>query len=394
MAESADLDEVIADWTTALYEEGQAVHHWDVRAGAALYRVFLLESGLQVDIAFTPELDFGARSPSFELAFGEPVEVPPTEPPAFADVAGLGWLGVLHANKAIERGRPWEAAYWVASVRDQTLALACLRLGESPYYSRGVDRLPPGSRRRSRRASYAASSRTSSCAPSVRRGAACSRRSPARTPSWLTAYKRPSPEARLPPMARDDWRIRIELDQEQARGFLERLGIDISSRAKELAKELALDRLAVSHDADTVFVYAASAADAEQARSIVEAELEESDITPRQVVLEHWLDEDDRWDSEADQPDVEEELVARGFAPWEVRVECTSHDEADRLGDQLEADGYDVVRRWTYVIVGTRTREEADALAKRVHGEVEAGGELVWEVMPQNPFAVFGGLGG
>jgi hypothetical protein len=143
IAESADLDDVVAEWTSALYEEGQAVHHWDVRAGAALYRVFLLESGLQVDIAFTPELDFGARSPSFELAFGEPVEVAPTEPPAFADVAGLGWLGVLHANKAIERGRQWEAAYWIASVRDQTLALVCLRLGESPYYSRGVDRLPP-----------------------------------------------------------------------------------------------------------------------------------------------------------------------------------------------------------------------------------------------------------
>ena len=142
IAESADLDEVVADWTAVLYEEGHAVHHWDVRAGAALYRVFLLESGLQVDIAFTPELDFGARSPSFELAFGEPVEVPPTEPPAISDLAGLGWLGVLHANKAIERGRPWEAAYWVASVRDQTFALACLRLGESPYYSRGVDRLP------------------------------------------------------------------------------------------------------------------------------------------------------------------------------------------------------------------------------------------------------------
>jgi hypothetical protein len=195
-------------------------------------------------------------------------------------------------------------------------------------------------------------------------------------------------------MARDDWRIRIELDQEQARGFLERLGIDISSRAKELAEELALDRLAVSHDGDTVFVYAASAAEAEQARAIVEAELEESGTTPAEVVLEHWLDGEDRWDSEPDQPDVEEDLVARGFAPWEVRVECGSHDDADRLADQLEADGYDVVRRWTYLIVGTRTREEAEVLAKRVHGEVEVGGELVWEVMPQNPFAVFGGLGG
>jgi hypothetical protein len=195
-------------------------------------------------------------------------------------------------------------------------------------------------------------------------------------------------------MARDDWRIRIELREEEARGFLERLGIDISSRAKELAEELELDRLAVSHDADTVFVYAASAAEAEQARAIVTAELEESGIAAREVVLEHWLDKDDRWDSEPDQPDVEEELVARGFAPWEVRVDSGSHEEADRLADQLEAEGYDVVRRWTFLIVGTRTRDEAEALARRLHGEVAAGGELVWQVMPRNPFAVFGGLGG
>ena len=77
-----------------------------------------------------------------------------------------------------------------------------------------------------------------------------------------------------------------------------------------------------------------------------------------------------------------------------MRVECGSHEQADDLADQLEADGYEVVRRWTYLIVGTRTREEADELAKRVGGKVEAGGELVWEVMPRNPFAVFGGLGG
>ena len=195
-------------------------------------------------------------------------------------------------------------------------------------------------------------------------------------------------------MARDDWRIRIELAEEQARGFLERLGIDISSRAKELAEELELDRLAVSHDADTVFVYAASAAEAAQARTLVDAELEESGVDVREVALEHWLDDEDRWDSEPDLPDVEEELVARGFAPWEVRVECDSHEQADDLADQLEADGYEVVRRWTYLIVGTRTREEAEALAQRVGGKVEAGGELVWEVMPRNPFAVFGGLGG
>jgi len=194
-------------------------------------------------------------------------------------------------------------------------------------------------------------------------------------------------------MARDDWRIRIELES-GARGFLERLGLDISSRASKLADELKLDRLAVSHDEDTVFVYAGSAAEAAQARTIVDAELEESSIVPNEVVLEHWLDDEDRWDSEPDAPDVEEDLVARGYAPWEVRVDSGSHEEADRLADELESDGYEVTRRWTYVIVGTATKEEAGALAKRVHGRVEAGGELVWEVMPRNPFAVFGGLGG
>jgi hypothetical protein len=144
IALSAELDDVVADWTNAVYEEAGAVHHWDVRHGVALYRVFLLDSGLQVDIAFTPETGFGARAASFRLIFGEPVDVPEPEPLSFSDTAGLGWLGVLHANKAIERDRPWEAAYWIASVRDQALALACLRLGEPPHYSRGADRLPSG----------------------------------------------------------------------------------------------------------------------------------------------------------------------------------------------------------------------------------------------------------
>ena len=194
-------------------------------------------------------------------------------------------------------------------------------------------------------------------------------------------------------MARDDWRIRIELEEEQARGFLDRLGIDISSRAKELAEELELDRLAVSHDADTVFVYAASAAEAEQARTLVDAELEESGVNAREVVLEHWLDDEDRWDSEPDLPDVEEELVARGFAPWEVRVECESHDQADtsRTSWRRRLRGraaLDVSHRRRPNARGGRSARE------RVGGKVEAGGELVWEVMPRNPFAVFGGLGG
>ena len=193
-------------------------------------------------------------------------------------------------------------------------------------------------------------------------------------------------------MARDDWRVRIEL--EDAHSFLDRIGLDISSKAKELAREIEERRLPVSRDDDTVYVYSASAVEAEQARQVVEAELAELGLEPLDLRLEHWLADEDRWDDEPDAPDVDEELAARGYAPWEVRVACASHEEADSLADTLETEGYEVERRWTFLVVGVATKEEAETLAKRVHGEVEAGGELVWEVMPQNPFAVFGGLGG
>ena len=194
-------------------------------------------------------------------------------------------------------------------------------------------------------------------------------------------------------MAHDDWRLRIELE-DRVDTLLERLGVDLHGEARELARELEQDRLAVSRDDDTVFVYTDSGLRAEQAQRVVESVLEAEQLRAGVLRIEHWLADEDRWDDDAPGPDIDEELVARGYAPWEVRVECASHGAADDLADQLESEGFDVVRRWTYLIIGTRTREEAEALAERVHGEVEPGGALVWEVMPQNPFAVFGGLGG
>ena len=195
-------------------------------------------------------------------------------------------------------------------------------------------------------------------------------------------------------MARDDWRIRIELERDRAPGFLERLGVDLGSRARELAKELEQARLPVSRDGDTLFVYAASRLQARRAREVIEAELDEEGIEPLAVRLEHWLRSEERWDDEPRGETWEEQVVEGGHAPWEVRVECASHDAADDLADRLEREGLSVVRRWRYVIVGAGTREEAQQLAEQLHGEVEPGGELVWEAMPRNPFAIFGGFGG
>jgi hypothetical protein len=196
-------------------------------------------------------------------------------------------------------------------------------------------------------------------------------------------------------VARDDWRLRIELpEEERARGFLSRIGIELGSEASDLARELAEQRLAATHNGSTVFVYTPSGLQAEQARRVVEAELKEQGIEPVSIVLEHWLNNEDRWDDEPPGPDLEEETLARGYAPWEVRIEAGSLREARELAEQLEREGYSVVRAFRFVIAGAASREEAQELARRVHGEVEPGGELVYEVAAQNPFAVFGGLGG
>jgi hypothetical protein len=193
----------------------------------------------------------------------------------------------------------------------------------------------------------------------------------------------------------DDWRIRIDLEEEHAEGLLERLGLDLGSEARELAKELEGRRLAVSRDDDTLFVYAGSRAEAERARDIIEAELREGGLEGGVGPIEHWLAGEDRWDDEPPERfEPERDVLEHGLAPWEVRVEAPSPEDAERLAKQLQAEGLGVIRRHRYVIVGATSEEEAQELAKRLHGVPEASGQLVYEALPDNPFAIFGALGG
>jgi hypothetical protein len=194
-------------------------------------------------------------------------------------------------------------------------------------------------------------------------------------------------------VARDDWRLRIELGEDAAGGLLTRLGI-LGSEARELARDLEDQRLAVTQDDGTIFVYADSSLQLERARGVIDAELRELNLRPARIVQEHWLADEQRWDDEPLDHWAEDKTLAAGYAPWEVRIPCRNHEAARELADRLEGEGYGVVRRWSYVIAGTASREEAQELAQRLHGEVEPGGELVWEATPGNPFAVFGGLGG
>jgi hypothetical protein len=193
----------------------------------------------------------------------------------------------------------------------------------------------------------------------------------------------------------DDWRIRIHLPEEHATGFRGRFGIELGTEAQELANELEGRRLVVSYDEDDVFVYAASRQEAERARAIADAELRESGAEGEVGPVEQWLAAEGRWSDEPPAEDAaEEEVLRHGHAPWEVRLRRGSREEAQELADRLESEGYGVIRRAEYVLVGAASEEEARELAARLHGEVEASGELVYATVPQNPFAVFGGMGG
>jgi hypothetical protein len=143
IVDEAELGEVIADWTDRMYREHGAIHHIDVTRGGTVYRVFLLASTLQVDLAFSPAAEFGATASTFRLILGTAKEQPAAAAPSAAQLIGLGWLHALHARSSIARGRAWQAEYMISGVRDHILALACLRHGVPTSQGRGIDRLPP-----------------------------------------------------------------------------------------------------------------------------------------------------------------------------------------------------------------------------------------------------------
>ena len=146
VADGVDLEALLDDWTEALRREFGLLHYWALPFRSSLYRVFLFPSGLEADVAAVPQRDFGARGPRFRALFGATHDQEPTPPPDPRFLIGLGWHHVLHANSSIERAKPWRAEYWISALRDHTLELACLRLGEDPSEARGIDRLHRGNR--------------------------------------------------------------------------------------------------------------------------------------------------------------------------------------------------------------------------------------------------------
>jgi hypothetical protein len=208
----------------------------------------------------------------------------------------------------------------------------------------------------------------------------------------------------------DDWRVIVDFDEEgDGTQFTEWLA---ALRLEGQERDRLGDRVAVSRDGPRVFLYTDSE---DRARGVLETV--QSEEHSARIVLERWHPAAVEWrdpsvplpqtdaEVEAEHQRLQEreaaESLATGSAQWEVRIELPSHEETVTLAERLEAEGNPVVRRHTFLLVGALNEDDARAVAQRLEGEVpegarievEPGGGMVWEVAPQNPFAIFGGLG-
>jgi hypothetical protein len=138
------LPEVLDDFTVDVGRKFNATPLFDLPAGAAIYRVFLLPGCLQFDLSFAPASQWGALGPEFRLLFGQAARLAQGQPPPARQLLGYAVHHALKARFCIERGRYWQAEYWVSAVRDYALSLACRRRGLPVHHGRGFDELPHG----------------------------------------------------------------------------------------------------------------------------------------------------------------------------------------------------------------------------------------------------------
>ena len=212
----------------------------------------------------------------------------------------------------------------------------------------------------------------------------------------------------------DDWRLQVDFVAEgPADALHDRLD------ARELEHDLSEafeDKVIVSRNGTTIFLYAGDREQAEKARDLVERlaaeDAEEVTIDFRRwhpIALE-WRPADEPLPEDAESRDAEhrvkiaaerKETAEQGYPRYEVRVELPSREEADAFADRFRAQGFPTARRWRVVLIGVADEDAAAALADRVRAEAPPGAQAtVAGSLPEaeddlpRPFAFLGGLAG
>jgi len=142
-AEGVPAAQVLDELSSRVIAEFSAIRLFDLRSGSTIYRVFLLPGCLQFDLSVTPASSFTLVGPNVRPLFGEANHREASAPPPPDADFGYAVHHAVRARFCIERGRFWQAEYWISATRDLALAIACRRYELPIRYGRGFDQLPP-----------------------------------------------------------------------------------------------------------------------------------------------------------------------------------------------------------------------------------------------------------
>jgi hypothetical protein len=202
----------------------------------------------------------------------------------------------------------------------------------------------------------------------------------------------------------NDWRLTVQLRDEEQAGHAVR---HLSAHPVEAEVQRRLgSRVVVGTDGgDELFLYARSRDAATAARESVEALLASHGMQA-DYSLDRWHPVAEDWEAadvampgteteveaERRRLDAEEtsESLASGIALFEVRVQLPAHRDAVALADQLRAAGYEVVRRWRFLVVGADNADQADEFAAAIRKQAPPGAVITTEeVGPARPYTAF-----
>ncbi|HEY7149838.1 MAG TPA: hypothetical protein VH420_10380 [Gaiellaceae bacterium] len=193
-------------------------------------------------------------------------------------------------------------------------------------------------------------------------------------------------------MSNDEWRVEIDLDDEQ-HGYS--LGERFRSHDLDDEARKRLGRRAiVSRDGPRVFLYTGTEAQAREAEGIAR-ELVASEELTADIDVTRWDADSEDWvyPSGVSAENVEDEPLPEEEYPWLLTIELESRGDASAVEDLLGVEsGAPVHRRWHYVTADARTEEEADELANRVRDRLPEGAKMWVEANPEgipNPAFVY-----
>jgi hypothetical protein len=198
----------------------------------------------------------------------------------------------------------------------------------------------------------------------------------------------------------NDWRVTVTLqDAAHAGRVLESLH---EHEVEDDARHRLGDRVAVSADGPSIFLYAGTENSAREAEQVARELTAKRDLSA-EFALDRWHPVEEEWESSGvalPQTDEEraaehqrleaeetQESLATGNAQWEVRVDLPSHHAAVELADRLRGEGRTVIRRWTLLVLGANDEDDAKALAQVIKQEAPAGATVeAQELGPLLPF--------